>query len=127
MEDLKLSRNIYETILFVNAGVTSSRDLTWGGYEKVLDRFKELGFKPRKAKVKRERKPTLPPNMTELPTREQLGMISGLEGDIKWRVSFKDFLKSRFGWDRPRTKQDAQKVIEALKSMTRRQAACPRT
>lgn len=133
MAEIGLRREEYEAILWGAAKVTSSRDLTYRGYERVLDRFEELGFKPTSSPSprsgrggaggegsKRKRRPPLPPNMIELPSKEQIGMIKALAGDIKWRVGCQDFLKRRFGFDRPRTKAEAAKVIEALKSMAKR-------
>lgn len=56
-KDLNLSDEIYRDILWQAGRVESSADLDWRGRQAVLDRFKELGWKPapaRKAKAPRK-------------------------------------------------------------------------
>lgn len=49
-KDLGLSDDIYRDILREAGKVESSKDLDWRGRQAVLDRFKELGWKPKAAR-----------------------------------------------------------------------------
>jgi phage gp16-like protein len=49
-KDLALTDDIYRDILREAGGVESSKDLDWRGRQAVLERYKELGWKPQPAK-----------------------------------------------------------------------------
>jgi Bacteriophage Mu, GemA protein len=131
--ELGLPDEAYRAVLLGATGKDSSKLITFREYEKVMARFKELGFKvfyggskaaPPAERRKREKRAPLPPNMVEMPTPAQTGMIKALAGDIHWRTrdGLAGFCWARFGWTRPRTKRDASRLIEALKSMAARGA-----
>lgn len=58
-KDLGLDESAYKAILWGAGRVESSADLDWRGRQAVLDRYKELGWKP-KAKGKAPGKPSRP-------------------------------------------------------------------
>lgn len=49
-KDLQLSDDIYRDILWQAGRVESSADLDWQGRQRVIDRYKELGWKSKPAK-----------------------------------------------------------------------------
>ena len=49
-KDLGLSDDIYRDILWQAGRVESSADLDWQGRQRVIERYKELGWKPKAAK-----------------------------------------------------------------------------
>jgi len=77
------------------------------------------------AKVTRKRLPKpLPPNVVELATRQQMKYIRDLEKKLDWQDNarrLEGFLKKIIRRKRVRTKQEAMKVIEGLKSMANRE------
>jgi hypothetical protein len=128
--ELKLSREDYEAVLWGAAKVRSSKDLTYGGYGSVMDRFKELGFSTKKTKMRPFTEPVPGRRVArgvEMATPEQQAKIYALWESfarVKTPDALKSFLKKRFGvasmsW---LTKAKAVEIIEALKSMAGRQA-----
>jgi hypothetical protein len=108
---LRLSDDLYRDILYVQAGVESAKDLTREGFERVLQRFRELGFRH----IRDER-----PGAEA--TRGQLKMMRHLFDDLGWfdRARREGFCRRMCGEPEPRTREQANKVIEALKAMVRR-------
>jgi phage gp16-like protein len=78
-------------------------------------------------RVKKKRKPrlALPPNVVELVTHKQTRLIKRLEKRLGWQDNpqrLKGFTKRIIKREGIRTKQEAIKVIEGLKSMARRES-----
>ena len=144
---LKLSRDTYEDILFMNARVKSSNDLTYRGYWAVMDRLKEIGNAqgvkvfvggggPRRGGKKtrpyrdavtgRKREKRNAPLFGAMATPEQQKTIWALWEDVarnKTRDGLRHFLERRFKISDIRflTRQMAIDVTEALKAMKKRQ------
>jgi phage gp16-like protein len=114
---LGLDEDTYRDILRNFAGVESGRDLTDGKFAAVMDQLKRLGFK-RKAP---------PRNAGALPTGKQRRMIAGLFKELaidtpERRDGFcRRVVKHRY----PLSRGEANKVIEALKAMVKRQKGEP--
>ena len=76
-----------------------------------------------RVKKKRKPRPDLPPNVVELVTRKQTRLIKHLEKKLGWQDNperLKGFIRRIIKREGVRTKQEAMKVIEGLKSMARR-------
>lgn len=117
---LGLDDDVYRLILEQEAGVTSSKDLTPHGFEKVLARFEQIGFEP-ELRYQRGRATQRDPQALTTPAQQKL--INDLYDILGW-----DERKRRTGFNRrvvkkpwPQTREEANKVIEALKAMVARQ------
>ena len=133
---LGLEEEIYRDILFVNAKVHSSKDLTLRGYWKVMDHFKEIG---REKGVKiwtdsgssggrrgKKMRPFQEPNKGVWLSQQKQKAICGLWEDVarnKSPQALTAFIKNRFGIDNLRFADEGtgDKIIEALKQMKHRQ------
>ncbi|MBW1770281.1 MAG: DUF1018 domain-containing protein [Deltaproteobacteria bacterium] len=76
-----------------------------------------------RVKKKRKPRPDLPLNVVELVTRRQTRLIKHLEKRLGWKDNterLKGFTRRVIKREGVRTKQEAMKVIEGLKSMARR-------
>lgn len=116
---LGLAREQYEAVLQEQAGVTSSSDLDKAGFLKVMTRFEELGFESTSPKKKRSRRYT--PDEPITPAQQEL--IRDLYLQLGWhdlgRQSAFNARQVRKPW--PQTRRDANKVIEGLKAILKRQ------
>lgn len=120
--DLGLEDDTYRDILRSIAGVESSKDMTPIDFERVMARMKELGFKGqrphRPAKIRAASRDPL-----ALPSPAQLHRLNTLFEELGWyqnerRVAFcKRMLRKPW----PQTRQEANKIIEALKAMAARE------
>lgn len=117
ISQLGISRTDYETILS-EYWVKSSVDLSFKDAERLINRFIAKGFV-----IKKKARKKLPPNITQLPSPQILAHIEHLRKDVKWIVydGYFRLIKKRFGFERPRTMAEAQKIVEMLKSMLARQ------
>ncbi len=137
---LGLPRDAYEAILLGAAGVDSSKKLTFKGYEAVMRRFGELGFKlfykepaPGASRPAKKMRPFTDPvrgkdrvKMGDMASPEQQEKIYALWEDVgrnKTPRGLRGFLFSRFSVSDMRflDKFKAQQVIEALKSIRKRE------
>ncbi|MDI3480808.1 MAG: hypothetical protein PWQ97_463 [Tepidanaerobacteraceae bacterium] len=114
---LGLDDDTYREILMQEAGVNSSKDLTNDSFEKVLKRFKFLGFKVKRTEVEK-------PKPYDIVSQGQLKKMEHLYEDIglfdkRRQIGFN---KRMTGHAWPQTREEANKVIEALKSMIKRGA-----
>lgn len=68
------------------------------------------------------RRPTSAGNVTALPTAAQRDLVRELEGRIEWREpdGARRWMRASFGWERPRSIEEAAEAIEGLKAMCRR-------
>lgn len=120
---LGLDDDTYRAILHEQGGVDSSRDLSDRGFDQVMSRFEELGF--RNGARKRSRTVRRHGSPDALITRDQQRLID----EMYQQLGFADVAR-RTGFNRhqcgkafPQTRTEANKVIEGLKAMIRRQQA----
>ncbi len=111
---LHLSDEVYRDILRAQCGVASSTDLDVAGAEKLLAYFRGLGWKaaPR-------RRPH--PNPLALPGPAQLTLLEGLYTQMGWTPERRTgFNRRTCGAPWPQTREQANRIIEALKAMKAR-------
>jgi len=123
--DLHLDEESYRQILKGVAGVESSTQLTEKGFEKVMRRFQEMGFKG-----------LLPHPYQPIPKGRLIppGSPQGLESITPSQQDFVSYLLKRLDWDEghyhafcrriikkpePLTKRDGQKIIIGLMAILR--------
>lgn len=118
-QQLGLEDDIYRLILETEAGVSSAKDLTPEGFDRVMVRMEALGFEPR---LRYQRHRATKPNPDETVTPAQQKRINDLYEELGWKES-----KRRQGFNRrvvgkpwPQTREEAIKIIEALKAMLAR-------
>jgi hypothetical protein len=125
-EDLRLEDESYRQILKGVAGVESSAQLTAEGFEKVMRRFEEMGFKG-----------LLPSPQYPVPKGRLIpsGSPQGFEGITTSQQDFVNYLLETLGWNQghyhafcqrivkkpdPVTKRDGQKIIIGLMAILRK-------
>jgi hypothetical protein len=125
-EDLRLEEESYRQILKGVAGVESTTRLTEEGFERVMKRFQEMGFKG-----------LLPHPYHPMPKGRliPLGSPQGLEAITSNQQDFISYLLQRLSWDEehyrafcqriikrsdPLTKRDGQKIIIGLMAILRK-------
>ena len=130
-EDLHLEEESYRQILKGVAGVESSTQLTEEGFEKVMKRFQEMGFKG-----------LLPHPYQPVPKGRLIPSDSpqGLESITSSQKDFMAYLLEKLDWDeehyhafcrriikRPEalTKRDGQKIIIGLMAILRKKTIPP--
>ena len=122
---LGLDDERYRDLLRSTCGVESAKELDYIQYDKLLKRFRELGFKV--SHKKGHRQPYLQaPNRdpSGLPSPAHLKKINDLYEQLGWmeperRIGLNQRIIKR-PW--PQNRADANKIIEALKSMVARTA-----
>jgi hypothetical protein len=124
-EDLHLDEESYRQILKGVAGVESSTQLTEEGFEKVMRRFQQMGFKgllpdPYQPVPKGRLIPTDSPQGLEMITSSQLGFVSYLLEKLNWDEGhYRAFCRRIIKRDEPLTKRDGQKMIIGLMAILR--------
>ncbi len=124
-EDLHLDEESYRQILKGVAGVESSAQLTREGFEKVMRRFQEMGFKgllpdPYQPVPKGRLIPPDSPQGQETITPSQLGFVSYLLEKLGWDEGhYRAFCRRIIKRDEPLTKRDGQKMIIGLMAILR--------
>jgi hypothetical protein len=110
-EDLHLEDESYRQILKGVAGVESSTQLTVEGFEKVMRRFEEMGFKG-----------LLPSPQHPAPKGRLIpsGSPQGFEGITTSQQDFVHYLLETLGWDQGRYHAFCQRIIKKLDPMTKR-------
>lgn len=127
-EDLHLDEDAYRQILKGVAGVGSAKDLTEEGFERMMRRFQEMGFKgllpsPYQPVPRGRLIPLDSPVGAEGVTQNQQGFISYLLGKLTWSDGHYDaFCRRIIKRPSPRTKRDGQKVIIGLMAIARRKS-----
>lgn len=102
-------------LMLANHGgnVDSCKDLTRVGATQVLDHLKRIGFEVKPAKPS----PSAG-NVARMATPKQLALIDHLRAEVKWYHSDGfDRWRKASGLPKPRTKEAASTVIEALKKL----------
>jgi len=126
--DLHLDDESYRQILKGVAGVESSTQLTREGFEKVMKRFQEMGFKgllphPYQPVPKGRLIPSGSPQGLELMTSSQQDFISYLLERLDWdNKHFHTFCQRIIKRPGPLTKRDGQKMIIGLMAILRKKA-----
>ena len=124
-ENLHLDEESYRQILKGVAGVESSTQLTEEGFEKVMKRFQEMGFKgllhdPYQPVPKGRLIPSDSPQGLESITSSQEGFIAYLLEKLKWEEGhYHAFCKRIIKRPEALTKRDGQKIIIGLMAILR--------
>jgi hypothetical protein len=127
-EDLHLDEESYRQILKGVAGVESSAQLTKEGFEKVMRRFQEMGFKgllpyayhpiPKGRLI-----PSDSPQGLEPITPSQQDFITYLLEKLNWNEGhFHAFCQRIIKKPEAMTKRDGQKIIIGLMAILRKKA-----
>ncbi|OGP72728.1 MAG: hypothetical protein A2W09_05505, partial [Deltaproteobacteria bacterium RBG_16_50_11] len=125
-EELHLDEETYRQILKGVAGVESSTRLTREGFDKVMKRFQEMGFKgllryPYQPTPKGRLIPPESPQGLELITSSQESFISYLLERLDWDESHYQAICLRIiKRPDPLTKRDGQKVIIGLMAILKK-------
>ncbi len=124
-DDLHLDEESYRQILKGVAGVESSTRLTREGFEKVMKRFQEMGFKgllphPYHPVPKGRLIPSDSPQGFESITSGQLDFISYLLEKLNWDEGhYHAFCQRIIKRPDPLTKRDGQKTVIGLMAILR--------
>lgn len=124
-EELHLDEESYRQILKGVAGVESATQLTEAGFEKVMKRFQEMGFKgllpdPYQPVPKGRLIPPESPQGQQTITSSQLGFISYLSEKLGWDEGhYHAFCGRIIKKPDPLTKRDGQKIIIGLMAILR--------
>ena len=127
-EDLHLDEESYRQILKGVAGVESATQLTEEGFEKVMRRFQEMGFKgllpdPYQPVPKGRLIPPDSPQGQQTITQSQLSFISYLLDKLGWEEGhYQAFCRRIIKKSDPLTKRDGQKIIIGLMAILRQRA-----
>lgn len=101
----------------------SCKELTYDQATDLIEHLKVMGFtiKGRAKKQRRPRRARLPEGITGLPTPAQWDKIDALAHAIEWRAGLekglRGFTRRMLGHQRPRSVEEAQKLIEHLKHL----------
>ena len=123
--DLHLDQESYRQILKGVAGVESAADLTEEGFEKVMSRFQEMGFKgllpsPLQPVPKGRLIPPGSPLGFESITESQRRFVTFLLEKLEWEDGhYRAFCKRIIKKPGPETKRDGQKIIIGLMAISR--------
>jgi hypothetical protein len=124
-EDLHLDEESYRQILKGVAGVESATQLTEAGFEKVMRRFQEMGFKgllldPYQPVPKGRLIPPESAQGQETITPSQLSFLSYLLEKLGWEEGhYRAFCQRIIKRPDPSTKRDGQKMIIGLMAILR--------
>jgi hypothetical protein len=127
-DDLHLDEESYRQVLKSVAGVESSTRLTREGFEKVMKRFQEMGFKgllpyPYHPVPKGRLIPSGSPQGFESITPSQQDFISYLKETLTWDEGhYHAFCQRIIKKPIPQTKRDGQKIIIGLMAILRQRA-----
>ena len=114
--DLGMEEQDYRNTLGIYGGVGSSKQLDQEGFERIMTHLKSLGFTPQlKPREKKTHYPDEPPSVA------QNKRIMELYKKLGWGVErFQGFHKKNYQSLWPKTREQAQKLIETLKGMEAR-------
>ncbi len=117
--ELGLDDDLYREIMKQEAGVTSSSRLTDVTFEKVMSRFKKMGFKIKRERKKHQRRDERKPDaVITVETTELIKMLyEELGWDQKRRIGFN---RRQTGKPWPQTRAEGNKVVEGLKAIIKR-------
>ncbi len=127
-EELHLDEESYRQILKGVAGVESSTQLTREGFEKVMARFQEMGFKgllryPYHPVPKGRLIPSGSPEGLETLTESQQQFVTFLLEKLDWDEGhYHAFCQRIIKKPNPETKRDGQKIIIGLMAILRQRS-----
>jgi hypothetical protein len=127
-EELRLDDESYHQVLKGVAGVESSAQLTVEGFEKVMRRFQEMGFKgllpdPYQPAPKGRLIPSGSPQGFASITESQGKFIRYLLEKLEWdQDHYNAFCQRIIKKPDPTTKRDGQKIIIGLMAILRKKA-----
>ena len=116
-QQLALDDETYRETLEYRYNVTSAKDLTYNQASNFIGFLHEKGFKfKKKTKPLKAKKAD---NIIELATPAQHKLIEVLKNNIVWKVEngYELYIQKRLKINKVITKQDAFKVINALKAL----------
>jgi hypothetical protein len=131
-EDLHLDEDSYRQVLKGVAGVESATRLTREGFEKVMERFQEMGFKgllldPYRPVPKGRLIPAGSPQGLDSITSSQQDFISYLLEKLDWNEGhYHAFCQRIIKRSDPLTKRDGQKMIIGLMAILRKRTMARR-
>jgi hypothetical protein len=111
-DDLHLDKESYRQTLKGVAGVESSTRLTQEGFEKVMKRFQEMGFKG-----------LLPSPYHPVPKGRLIpsGSPQGLESITSSQQDFISYLLEKLNWDEGHYHAFCQRIIKSSDPLTKRE------
>ena len=124
-EDLHLDEESYRQILKGVAGVESSTQLSQEGFQRVMRRFQEMGFRgllphPYRPVPKGRLIPLDSPEGLEAITESQQSFITYLLENLSWDEGHYDaFCRRIIKKPDPETKREGQKIIIGLMAILR--------
>ncbi len=126
-DDLRLDHITYHQILKGVAGVGSASELTREGFERVMGRFREMGFRGLRPyspyPVKGRLIPLNSPQELETITVNQQDFVSYLLERLEWNEEhYHAFCRRIVKKPVPLTKRDGQKIIIGLMAVWRKQS-----
>ncbi len=127
-DELHLDEESYRQILKGVAGVESSTQLTREGFEKVMARFQEMGFKgllpyPYQPVPKGRLIPSGSPEGLEMLTASQQQFVTFLLEKLDWDEGhYHAFCQRIIKKPNPETKRDGQKIIIGLLAILRQRS-----
>ena len=124
-EDLHLDEESYRQILKSVAGVESSTQLSQEGFQRVMRRFQEMGFRglvrqPYRPVPKGRLIPLDSPHGLEAITESQQSFIAYLLENLGWAEgTYHAFCRRIVKKSDPQTKREGQKIIIGLMAILR--------
>ena len=124
-EDLHLDEESYRQILKSVAGVESSTQLSQEGFQRVMRRFQEMGFRglvrqPYRPVPKGRLIPLDSPHGLEAITESQQSFITYLLENLSWDEGhYHAFCRRIIKKSDPQTKREGQKIIIGLMAILR--------
>ena len=124
-EDLHLDEESYRQILKSVAGVESSTQLSQEGFQRVMERFQEMGFRgllphPYRPVPKGRLIPLDSPQGHEAITESQQRFITYLLENLSWDEGhYHAFCRRIIKKSDPQTKREGQKIIIGLMAILR--------
>lgn len=113
-----LDNDALHELVFDVTAVSSLSILTYAQAQKVIERLKGRSFAPRRTLQYRRQRA----GIKQVVQESQLRLIAELAAQRHWTVdTLSKFCERQCKHPRPRTTDDANKVIEALKSMNKRE------
>jgi len=127
--ELGLTDEVYRDMLQEQFGVNTCLKLNYEQASRLIDDLKKKGFKIRTRRAARSANaPYQRPkakNVAYLPSPQQMHVIEHLRKDVRWKVydGFYLWIEKFLGKKHITNTREAQKVIEALKAIRKRQQA----
>jgi len=126
---LGLSDGVYRDMLQEQFGVNTCVKLNYQQADRLINDLVKKGFKIKRRRTGTQAGTPVPQrrpqakNLTYLPSPQQMHVIDHLRKDVTWKVfdGFYRWIEKFLGKKRITNTREAQKVIEALKAIRKRQ------